>query len=62
MWWFIIKTYALNHFSSANGAKTAALHHYSKSFQGFSAKITQQQAQQVAGISILDSLTVPFNT
>ncbi|XP_020215007.1 subtilisin-like protease SBT5.3 [Cajanus cajan] len=33
---------------SLSGAKSAALHHYSKSFQGFSAMITPEQANQLA--------------
>jgi len=37
-------------FLSLGEAKAAALHHYSKSFQGFSAMITPKQAGQLAGI------------
>ncbi|XP_062083097.1 subtilisin-like serine-protease S [Humulus lupulus] len=33
---------------SIEEAQTAAVHHYSKSFQGFSAKLTPEQAQQLA--------------
>lgn len=31
-------------------AKEAALHHYSKSFRGFSAMLTPEQAKRVAGV------------
>lgn len=34
------------------GAQDAALHHYSKTFQGFSARLTPEQAQQLAGTVI----------
>ncbi|KAK8482725.1 hypothetical protein V6N12_044707 [Hibiscus sabdariffa] len=35
---------------SLERAKEAALHHYSKSFRGFSAMLTPEQAQRVAGV------------
>ena len=37
-------------FFSLDKAQAAALHHYSKSFQGFSAKLTPEQAKKLAGI------------
>ncbi|CAN6557203.1 unnamed protein product [Malus baccata var. baccata] len=44
---------------SVDGAQEATLHHYSKSFQGFSARLTPQQAQQLsendAVISVFES-------
>ena len=42
---------------SLSEAKVAALHHYNKSFQGFSAMITPEQASQLAGIY---SSVIPF--
>lgn len=37
---------------SIGGAQDAAVHHYSKTFQGFSARLTPEQAQQLAGAVI----------
>ena len=34
---------------SFDGAQQSAIHHYSKSFRGFSAMLTPEQAQQLAG-------------
>ncbi|KAL9296960.1 hypothetical protein ACSQ67_022856 [Phaseolus vulgaris] len=42
---------------SLNGAKAAALHHYNKSFQGYSAMITPEQASQLAASIIVGSTT-----
>ncbi|KAH0996829.1 hypothetical protein GBA52_020693 [Prunus armeniaca] len=48
------------------GAQDAALHHYSKTFQGFSARLTPEQAQQLAEsdsvVSVFESKTNRLST
>ncbi|KAL5583134.1 hypothetical protein UlMin_015576 [Ulmus minor] len=51
---------------SLDGAQAAAIHHYSKTFQGFSAKLTPEQAQQLAEsdgvVSVFKSKTKRLHT
>ncbi|KAK8598679.1 hypothetical protein V6N13_094642 [Hibiscus sabdariffa] len=53
-------------FQNLERAKEAALHHYSKSFRGFSAMLTPEQAQRVAEsngiVSVFESRTNKLHT
>jgi hypothetical protein len=48
VFFFKLYSYVCEHFSLGD-AKATALHHYSKSFRGFSAMITPEQANKLAG-------------
>ncbi|KAK9153712.1 hypothetical protein Sjap_001192 [Stephania japonica] len=53
-------------FSSTDEAQAAVVHHYTKSFRGFSAMLTPAQAKAIAAeesvISVFESKTHPLHT